>query len=584
MKISTLFLTLFLSFLSIFAMGQITVDWGYSFGDPNHCTNGDSEFWRTVTDSANNVYVTGILSGYMDLDPSPTDTTIIGCGSYIPVFFLAKYHADGSFAWARQFYQTVGLSYGNDLKLDSHGDVIAVGTFYDNAIVNIRKPDTTWINCSGTSSCNPFIVKYTKDGNFEWIHTLDCGHGGSAEGLQIDPLDNLYISGSSDGGIDLDPYSGNFYISSPNNIGNTFLAKYSPDCHFIWGKNWAGGSNYSTSLCMNSKYQLGLVGAFATEVYFPLNNTTTHYYANNPREMIMVQYDSTGTLLWSKHFDSLGYQSQVQPLRMVNDHNDSYILVGGYTGTIDLDPSPNLQFLTMTASSGEGFFAKYDSLGNYLYAHSLHGDFASYTESVAVNEDNEIYIYGTFSGHVDMDPGATTATLNANGYYDYFGKYSPTGTLLWYTSIGSNGCDIESHNLYYANSKIYISGEFSKNVDFDPTSLTYILNAPPMSNTQTGNGYLVRYTELPVGIPENNTAATFTIIPNPATDRLSLTFPGTMPLGRYEVLDILGHIVLSGNIQDILENGINIADLRAGSYFIRIEDSRSANAAKFIKI
>ena len=269
---------------------------------------------------------------------------------------------------------------------------------------------------------------------------------------------------------------------------------------------------------------------------------------------------------------------------MVTYHDNNFIIVGVFSGTIDLDPSLNQEFLTSTSSVCEGFYAKYDSMGNYIFGYPIHGDIQSWAESVTVNEENEIYVYGNFFGKVDMDPGPDSAILNSNAMYGYFGKYSPSGSLIWHNQIGTVGGDLESHNIYYADSKIFISGEFGSDTDFDPTSITYILNAPPVSNTQPGYGYLVRYSEIPIGLNDESSQNPISVSPNPAINRLQVIFSGNIKGGTYQVTDLFGNSFLSGEISGSMKTEIDISSMPQGTFLIRISTKSNTYYKKFIKI
>jgi gliding motility-associated-like protein len=110
-----------------------------------------------------------------------------------------------------------------------------------------------------------------------------------------------------------------------------------------------------------------------------------------------------------------------------------------------------------------------------------------------------VYMCGKFSGTVDVDPSAATYNLTSNGMFDAFIiKYSPTGQLLWAFNIG--GADVDEITGVKINNagEILITGYYrGANVDFDPGSGYYPMDAPGLGGTDVGFGgdiFLAKYT------------------------------------------------------------------------------------------
>lgn len=88
-----------------------------------------------------------------------------------------------------------------------------------------------------------------------------------------------------------------------------------------------------------------------------------------------------------------------------------------------------------------------------------------------VDAQGNIYVVGEFEGTADLDPGPGVLSVGPSYGTDiWFGKYGPTGNLIWaHALIG--GSDDEGKDIAIDNSgNIYITGSFGSGepLDFDP--------------------------------------------------------------------------------------------------------------------
>jgi len=87
-----------------------------------------------------------------------------------------------------------------------------------------------------------------------------------------------------------------------------------------------------------------------------------------------------------------------------------------------------------------------------------------------VDASGNVYITGEFFDVVDFDPSGSTANLSAPIRGTYFAKYNASGGLVYAKSISSS-LDCKTNALRLANDgSIYITGEISGTVDFDPSA------------------------------------------------------------------------------------------------------------------
>jgi hypothetical protein len=116
---------------------------------------------------------------------------------------------------------------------------------------------------------------------------------------------------------------------------------------------------------------------------------------------------------------------------------------------------------------------------NFNWVKSLGGTMHDGGTSIARDGSGNIYVTGNFLGTGDFDPGPGTYDMHASSNI-WPGDISLTkldakGNFVWAKRIGGNGSDNSGCVTLDANGNIYIVGEFSDTVDFDPGTGTYNL-------------------------------------------------------------------------------------------------------------
>jgi hypothetical protein len=82
-----------------------------------------------------------------------------------------------------------------------------------------------------------------------------------------------------------------------------------------------------------------------------------------------------------------------------------------------------------------------------------------------------------------------------------------------------------------------------------------------------------------VGISENENAK-FQLFPNPVQDELTIS--GVSEASTYEIIDLNGRVILSGNLS-VIENKINVTNLYNGNYLFVISSPKGTSHYNFVK-
>jgi len=148
-----------------------------------------------TTDSSGNIYVTGSTKGGLDGNTNSGETDI----------FLVKYNSFGTKQWTKQL-GTSSIDSGSGVITDSSGNIYVTGSTKGGLDGNTNSGE--W---------DIFLVKYNSFGTKQWTKQLGTSSYDEGYGVTTDSSGNIYVTGSTDGGLDGNTNSGSYDI---------FLVKY----------------------------------------------------------------------------------------------------------------------------------------------------------------------------------------------------------------------------------------------------------------------------------------------------------------------------------------------------------------------
>ena len=133
-----------------------------------------------TTDSSGNIYLTGTTKGGLDGNTNSGESDI----------FLIKYNSSGTKQWTKQL-GTTSDDWGNSVTTDSSGNIYLTG---------FTKGGLDGNNSSGESDI--ILLKFDSSGTKQWTKQLGTPSYESGSGVTTDSLGNIYVTGTTLGGLD----------------------------------------------------------------------------------------------------------------------------------------------------------------------------------------------------------------------------------------------------------------------------------------------------------------------------------------------------------------------------------------------
>lgn len=467
MKKHVLITLLLITSLVFTSVSQVNYQWVKSIGG----TSGETSFDIT-TDNQGFVYITGKLASLDSVDFNPNGTTPIKLKVGLASCFIAKYDSIGNCIWAKNLQQGLpfGVSVGSAITTDNERSVYVAGVFGGNVDFDPS---------SGTASANSilngadvFIVKYDSLGNFKWVKTV----GGSGEefitDVVVDELNSgVYISGIFDS--DTVVFSNTTDTLFNKGEKDAFIARYGLNGILSW-KHSVGGSLDDVITDIDADdYYLVVTGAYEDTLIFNQTGTPPDTLLPSAGPSTFYgKYMLDGSYGWMQRIGgALGGAVSTG----VAIENNNIHLTGVFFGIVEVDT--NNTTLASVGTNKNVFVNKYNIGGNLAWAKSISPENANTENSatstgIVVDEQDNVYVAGYFSGSVDFDPSSNNLLNMSNGVASdfYFSKFTDAGTVVWAKTFGSDLVDTMVSIAIDSKNNIYLSGEYKDTVDFDPGS------------------------------------------------------------------------------------------------------------------
>ncbi len=461
--------------------------WAKTFGG-----SGDEESYAIAINHDGDVIVTGNFEGTVDFDPN-SGTQFITATSTSDVFVLCL-DSNGNFNWVSTYGG--GPSTSNALVIDNDNNPIITGHFWGT----IDFDPNSGIDTLQTSSAftDLFVIKMDPNGQTLWAKSINGPQHVLGEGICVDPLNDILLTGTFMDSADFDPGLNAVYRSVVGDR-DIFILKLDPNGDFIWVKTMGGSDSNARgySITTDTIGNIYSTGRFFDTVDFdPGINTFNLSTPNSNSSSYVQKLNQNGDFIWAKATQGLSYD--VARSIHVNNEGDCY--VGGlFKGTVDFDPGNGL-FNLVSNSNTSTFIQKLDSSGNFLWAvpflSNSNTTFGTGRNCIWINEFGNVFLTGKFRQTVDFDPQNGTYDLSSdspNTYDAYMLKLfecqplssTQTETACFSYTWPVNGATYTASNTY--SSVLTTSNGCDSTVYLD-LEITSVDNSVSLSNfTLTAN-------------------------------------------------------------------------------------------------
>jgi hypothetical protein len=439
-----------------FLMSQVpSLIWANSQGGTSY-DSGKS----IVVDNLGNSYTAGIFSGTADLDPSSNTMNFTSEGSYDG--FVSKLDVNGQLVWAFSLGST-SADEVNSITIDGNGDIIVAGSF--QGLVDFDPSGNTF-QVGAVSSADVFVAKYTPNGDLIWAKQMGGNSADIAFDVETDSQGNVYTTGHFYATADFDPDNVGTANLTSNGQMDVFVSKLDVNGDFLWVKQIGGASEETgTSISIDGSGDVIVGGNFWGTVDFDPDGTTNNVTSNGGSDAFGLKLNNNGAYL---NVVKLGGAGNEYCLAVDSDGTNNIYLGGQFSGTMDINPLGTANNITSNGGN-DIFMSKYDQNFQLDWGYGFGDVDDDAARGIKVDANSNVYLTGYMRGTVDFDPGASTDSYTSNGSNDIFLlKVDALGAYQWSSTFGSATND-SGYEIGVWNSNVFVVGDYSGTVDFDPS-------------------------------------------------------------------------------------------------------------------
>lgn len=285
-----------------------------------------------------------------------------------------------------------------------------------------------------------FTAKFSTAGEVLWVRVkgglgYDYGHG-----IAIDSKGHLLVTGAIDRQI--------------------FCTKYDSQGQEIWSHTSSGavtGSGHGIAVDASDHIYLG-GNSVGPGAFGPISITSKTTAA------LVVKLNSEGVAVWASVIP--GTPSALYH-EITCDSQGRVWGVGMFKGSVSV---AGQTFRSFSDKDNDGLIVHFDSTGNALWAHHLHGPGTDYCLGVATNDQGMAFVCGDFNQNSSLAGHA----LTTRGSGDLFiAAFDDKGGLNWVQQAGGKLNDSAYPLTFRAPGELIIAGAFNAPATFGSQTLSH---------------------------------------------------------------------------------------------------------------
>ncbi len=363
------------------------------------------------------------------------------------------------------------------VAVDAAGNSYLTGIFSGSVDFD-PSPNKAFKLTSASGKSSTFVAKYAPNGSFLWAVQTTGANNAGANGIAVNKDGSIWVGGDFTGTVDFNPGKPTFQLKAKG-ASDIFLWKLSSAGKFISAVSAGGvaGSPGLFSIAVDASGDVYASGYFTGTAVFGSTKIKSH----GLYDAFVTKVSSAGKFVFTRSF---GGPQQESGGGIAVDKSGNVYMTGLFTGTFNFNPGGAGGRLVGLGGQ-DAFVLKLDSAGHFKFVRKLGSPttntaFATDGYAIAVDASGNIFTTGAFTGTADFNPGTGVHNLTSAGSSDvYVSKLNSGGNFVWAARMGGSGIDGVHAITTDKAGNVYLAGQYTSTVDFDPGPGTFNLVGTP---------------------------------------------------------------------------------------------------------
>jgi len=370
--------------------------WIRTWGD------SDDDYSSAVAvDAEGNAYATG-----------PYSWPAYGTGGTI----LWSYSSSGDLRWVRS-WGGIYANYGRDMAISPTGDLWITGYFSGSTDFD---PSASHHNHKSNGENDIFLTRFNTASGFIQARTWGGPYTDQGEGVAVDGMGNVYVTGSFKGDVDFNPPAGveDWHSGSSDLHPTAFLTCFDSSFEYQWTQTWCGDTGCMLNpfgLATDTGGNLYVTGRFAgTGDFDPGPGTDMHSAVDS--DAFLSAFGPSGEFKWALTWGG-EYHDEANDIAV--DSLDNLYIAGYIAANADMDPGDGVLMLS-ASDLVDSFLSMFDASGTFIRAWGWGGPDYDRANAVATGSSADIYSAGFYWSTADLDPTDGIDWHTSNGSTDAY--------------------------------------------------------------------------------------------------------------------------------------------------------------------
>ena len=380
--------------------------WAYRLGGSANVHIND-----IVVDSMAQIGVVGSFKDTVDLDPGPGVYQVTSNGK--EDIFLLRLLPDGNLQWAWADGDEDNDA-GYAVATDSRSALYITGKFQgDISFQSGSSPTYGWSSVGGS---DVFAMRFNNAGTLFWVRVFGGDEDDSGTDLDLDGADNVFVVGTFEGEIDLDPLWTSLEVRSRGRK-DIFVSVMNVYGDSRWQTAMGSeGSESNAQILVESDASFYLSGEFERTGDFDRLGDGGNVESHGGQDIFIARYSPSRAFQWAY---GIGGAQHDTLAGLAQDSFGNLYVLGNYAGTVDFDLREGTTELT-SSGAADIFLAKYTQQGELRRVQGMINPQDDRARALAISATNNVLLAGEYSGTLDFGNGLSTSTGQPDGVYNAF--------------------------------------------------------------------------------------------------------------------------------------------------------------------